>query len=335
MSAKFKVGIIGLGRMAKAAAFYFKKNPLIKRVGFIVSDKDARDADLLVGALAGDIGPRCLGLALKYRKSLLDLSDVDPPGYLKKKDAIDRAGILVIPGCGFSPGLTNFILGRELARTKGIESIEIKAGSLSKKACYYPFLWCFEDIVVEHTIPSYQLLGGRKKKLPVFSGLRKERFFGIPAESYYCASGFENILDKVRLKNCTCRVVRPQGFMQFFKFLESYRLLTKGSIQNTKKILEGAKEDNITLAEIDFLSKKSKVSWSMRASSRKNEALNSMQKITASVPAVIAEMLLKGAVNKRGLVFMEELALDAQVFERLLSGIRAKGIIINRLQQNR
>ncbi len=330
MDKKFKVGIIGLGRMAAACAFYFKKSPRVRAVSFIGPDRDARDADLLVGALAGEIGGRCLELALRYRKNLLDLSDVDPPGYLKKKAAIEKAGITVIPGCGFSPGLTNCILGRELAKLSGVKTVEVKAGSLSKKEHYYPFLWCFEDIVVEHTIPSYQLMGGIKKKFPVFDGYQKEEFFRIPAESYLCASGFENILDKAGVENCFCRVVRPAGFRDFFRFMQSYSLLDKDSILKTKAMLERVKEDNYTLAEIIFSSPRQRVSWRMRSFSRKQEELNSMQKITASVPSVMAEMLFAGAIPGKGLLFMEELGTDERIFNALVFGLRKKGIKITR-----
>lgn len=330
MSKKFKVGIIGLGRMAAACAFYLKKSPQVKAVAFIGPDVKVRDVDLLVGALAGAIGGQCLDLALRYRKNLLDLSDVDPPGYLKKMAAIKKAGITVIPGCGFSPGLTNCILGRELARLPGVKTVEVKAGSLSKKKHYYPFLWCFEDIVVEHTIPSYQLMGGIKKKFPVFDGYQKEEFFGIPAESYLCASGFENVLDKAGVENCFCRVVRPAGFRDFFRFMKSYSLLDKESILKTKAMLERAREDNYTLAEIAFSSARQRVTWQMRSFSRKNEALNSMQKITASVPAVMAEMLFAGSIARKGLLFMEELGTDERIFNTLICGLRKKGIRIAR-----
>lgn len=330
MSRKFKVGIIGNGRMGRAAAYYFTHSALVKKVCFIDSERETGSCDLLVGALAGGIGRRCLELAIKYRKNLVDLSDVDPPEYLKKESRIIKAGITVIPGCGFSPGLTNFVLGRELATLSKGSSVEIKAGSLSRQAHYYPFLWCFEDIVVEHTIDSYQLIDGAKKRFPVFAGYKKEKFLGIDSESYLCASGFENILDKAGVKNCFCRVVRPAGFMHFFRFLENYGLLRKGAITQTKEMLERRQEDNYTFAEINVTGGYRSVAWVMRTFSRRGERLNSMQKITAAVPAVVGEMLFKGGIRQKGLLFMEELAKLPAIFDALVSGVRAKGVTITR-----
>jgi len=315
--------ILGNGRIARAAAYYFKKNK-IGRISFLSADKEAAACGLLVGALPGALGERGLALALKYRKNLLDISDLDPPFYLAKKKEIEQAGITVIPGCGFSPGLVNFILGRELSLNNKLREIEVKAGSLSPKKYFFPFLWCFEDLVLEHQIPSSQIISGKKLKFAPFAGYQKEKFFGLEAESYFCASGFENILGKTGVENFKCRVVRPSGFMHFFNFLKSYSLL------QAKELLEAKKEDNFTLSEITISTGKKKIRWLLKSFSRKIEALNSMQKITASVPAVIGRLLLENKIKSKGILFMEELGRDKFLFNALLSGIKKEGVAVRR-----
>lgn len=320
---EFHIGILGNGRIARAAAYYLKKNKT-GRVRFLARAKDAAGCDLLIGALAGELGQQGLSLALKYKKNLLDISDIDPPFYLAKANQIKKAQITVIPGCGFSPGLVNFILGREISLAGKIKEIEVKAGSLSPKKYFFPFLWCFEDLILEHRIPSLQVISGKKVKLPAFAGYRREKFFGIEAESYFCASGFENIFEKARPRNFSCRVVRPLGFMNFLNFLKNYDLM------RMKEILEAKKEDNFTLAEITISAADKKIRWLLKSFSRKIEPLNSMQKITASVPAVTGKLLLEGRIKEKGLLFMEELGKDKALFGALLSGIKKEGIILNR-----
>ena len=147
MSSTKKILILGNGRIAGAVSFFCKKITGAS-VAFLHSDEDAANCDLIIGALAGELGEKGLNLALKYKKNLLDISDIDPPYYLKNKKAIKDAGIIVIPGCGFAPGLVNCILGRELTALKNIKSVEVKAGSLTKKRFLFPFLWCFEDLTL-------------------------------------------------------------------------------------------------------------------------------------------------------------------------------------------
>jgi saccharopine dehydrogenase-like NADP-dependent oxidoreductase len=348
MSKNPSVAIIGYGRIGRAVAYFLSRRQTIKSVGVIdpalkknhpvlprkvsriSSEKALAGYDLIIGCLPGDIGGGCLTLALKYRKNLIDISDVDPPGYLKKLKQIQRSGITVIPGCGFSPGLVNAIMGKEFSELKHLDSIEVKAGSLSPSGPCYPFLWCFEDIVLEHRIPSWQMVASRKRLVPAFAGFQPERFFGIPAESYYCASGFENLLDIYKPKNCIVRVVRPKGFYDFFRFMEGYGYLSGEKAEETKRFLESQRRDNITFAEITAHAPHRNIIWIIKAESRRNEPLNSMQKITASVPSAMAALLLKGMVPGKGLLFMDELGKDRDLFDALLSEVRRQGILVRK-----
>lgn len=337
---KTSIAIMGDGRIARACAWFLRSAGWAGRVDLVSPGADLRPYDLLIGALAGEIGEKCLAAALKYGINLIDISDVDPPGYLKRLNQINSAGITVIPGCGFSPGLVNFILGREFLGMEEIEFVEVSAGSLSPRARYYPFLWCFEDIVLEHRIPSQQIVKGKQESFPAFAGYRPERHFGIDAESYYCASGFENVLEKARRPRCdgkrraaplrdfVVRVVRPRGFREFFGFMENQGLLTKGNFMSTKAVLEAQRRDNITFARVVVKGGGVAHAWTVKTRSRKDEELNSMQKITASVPSVMARLLCEGTVGARGLLFMEDLARHEGLFKALLKGIKEKGVSI-------
>lgn len=330
MARKFNVSILGNGRIGEAILYYFKKNNIIGRVDFLTDEQQLKNYDLLIGALPGGIGLRCLELALKYRRHLIDISDVEPEYYLRKKKEAKRKGIVIIAGCGFCPGLVNFILGRELFSHGDINEVEIKAGSLSPKRFFFPFLWCFEDLILEHQIPSWQIISGRKTKLPPFCGYRKEKILGIEAESYFSASGFENLLNKINVKNLKCRVIRPYGFMAFFHFLQNQGFLKKENIRIVKGILENKKEDNFTLAEIMILAKNKKIVWQLRSFAKGREKFNSMQKITASVPAVIGKFLLEGRIRKKGILFMQDLAREKSIFTGLLKEVKKEGILIRR-----
>ena len=333
MRDRSNVVILGNGRIARAISCYLKKNrPGYKVTLLTKGDNEVKECALIIGALAGSLGQDCLKLALRYKKNLIDVSDLDPEFYLERKTRIEKSGITVIAGCGFSPGLVNLILGKELSLHPDIQEIEVKAGSLSPNKHFFPFLWCFEDLILEHQIPSWQIIKGKKKKLPPFAGLQKEKFFGIKAESYLCASGFENLLEKPELKSFQCRVVRPDGFMTFFNFLQNQGFLKKENLMLSKKILETRKEDNFTLSEIILLTKNKKIIWRLKSRSRKEEKLNSMQKITAAVPALIAKMLLDNKIKQSGLVFMEDLGRDKLIFDSVLSGLRREGIVISKHQ---
>ncbi len=331
MKIKFKAVIMGTGRIGQAVAYYLNHGPLAVEARFFRGGRQVRDCALIIGALPGELGQDCLNLALRYRKHLIDLSDIDPPFYLARKKEIAARGIIVIPGCGFSPGLVNCILGRELARNTAASEVEIKAGSLANRPHLYPFLWCFEDLVLEHQIPSRQILDNKKKKFGPFAGYRLERFFGRDAESYYCASGFENILKSALVRRLTYRVVRPRGFKDFFLYFQNYGFLRPEQIAASKARVESCRVDNLTFAQIVCVSAGRRITWLLKSSSGSREALNSMQKITASVPAVISRMIMAGDNFKPGLNFMEEYGRDEGIFQRLLKGVKRLGLVCTRV----
>ena len=100
----------------------------------------------------------------------------------------------------------------------------------------------------------------------------------------------------------------------------------------SKKILEARKQDNFTLSEIIISTKNKRIIWHLKSHSRKEEGLNSMQKITAAVPALIAKLLLDNKIKQPGLVFMENLGRDKLIFDSVLSGLRKEGIAISKHQ---
>ena len=61
---------------------------------------------------------------------------------------------------------------------------------------------------------------------------------------------------------------------------------------------------------------------------KKNERLNSMQKITATFPAVLTKILFEKGFTKKGLFFPEKLGEDEKLFKRILRQVK-KEIYIN------
>lgn len=329
MKKRYKILVLGDGRISRAIVYFCKKN-ISAEIKFLSRDNDAKDYDIFIAALPCELGEKGLELALKHKKPLLDISDLDPEFYLSRRSEIEKRGISVIPGCGFCPGLVNFILGHEVQPKTSVKAIEVKAGSLSYRKSYFPFLWCFEDLTLEHRIPSWQIISGKKVKFPAFAGYNQEKFFGIDAESYYSASGFENLLDSVNIDNFVCRVVRPKGFREFYSFLKNYPFLDKKNFLFTKSICEGEKEDNFSLAEVGIITGSKKTIWQMHSFSRKKDKLNSMQKITASVPAAVAKYILEKGLTRKGLIFMEDLAKEIPVFTAVINAVKKDGVILKR-----
>ena len=328
--------VVGNTRIGQAVKLYLKTCPGIGKIASLGDETEVDRFDILVGALAGDIGKQSLSLAIKHKKHLVDIADIEPEFYLDRRKRIDSAGITVVPCCGFSPGLLDLILGNETRHPENMESISIKAGTLCPEAFFFPFLWCFEDLIYAHRHGSRQKINHRFKTFSPFEGYAEEAFSGIRAETYFSQSGFDNLLDVYPVRDFTFRVIRPMGFSGFFRFLDQHGFLDKRRFEETKKVLEGRKKDNITLAEITIIRKNGQVRWQVKSEAKKNERLNSMQKITALPPALVAGEIAAGALSGRGLVFMETLGRDERFFKNMIRRIRQAGqVSIRRNEKQR
>lgn len=354
MATNKKILILGDGRVKEALTYYLKKNKIASEVNSISEDSGKKEweekikkHDILIGTLPGDRGEESLKAALEHKKDLIDIADVEPEFYKEREEKIKDAGIRVIPGCGFSPGITNFILGNEISKKQAddsssgdIRDIEVKVGSLSNKKFFFPFLWCFEDLFLEHQYPSYQIIKGHKTKSPSFGDYQEESFFGIEAETYFGQGELELLLNNLSVKNprsVKFRLIRPVGFFYFFKFLENHGFLYKNNLPVLKKILGSKKEDNFTIGEINISTEQENICWKTKVFSTKKEKLNSMQKYTGSFGAEICRLLIEKASKKLfskekegKLLFPEGIAKDNKIFEAIISNLKSEGIEFKR-----
>ncbi len=315
-----KIIILGKGRIGKAVKYYLKKLNLNVKVGFLNKHADVRNCDLIIAALPGDVCEIALKLALKYKKNLIDISDVEHNFYLKNKKKIEENNILVIPWSGFSPGLINFICGKEVKENK-VKEIEIMAGTLSPNKFLFPITWCFEDLIDLHRTKATLIENKKKTKLPAFSGYRKENIEGIESESYF-SEGLGTLPLYLKVPDMSERVLRPIGFHIFFRYLEDYGFLDKKNIDFTEKILESKKLDNLTYGEIKIKTNKKQIIWKTKTFSKKHEKLNSMQKITAIFPVLLVKEILEGNIVRKGLFFPEQLGQDENLFKKIISQIK-------------
>ncbi|MCP6718246.1 MAG: hypothetical protein KJI70_01710 [Patescibacteria group bacterium] len=316
-----KVLILGKGRIGKALIHYLRREKSKTKACFFNSEENVKNADLIISALPGDIGELGLKLALKHKKDFIDISDLDYEFYLENENKIKKAGILVIPFAGFSPGLINFICGRE-ARQNKVKQIEISAGSLSGQKNSFPFLWCFEDLIEGHQLEPILIKNGKKVKVKPFSDYKKQKIQGINSETYL-AEGLGSLIDNLKVKNMSYRIIRNLGFHEFFKSLNNKNLLKDENIGSTAKKLESKKQDNLTVGIIKIKTDKKQITWKMKSISKKNESLNSMQKITAIFPTVLAKEVLSKNISQKGLFFPEQLGQDNKgLFEKIISQIK-------------
>ena len=351
---KYQVLILGSGFIGRAIAEYMKNNGAVSNIvlfsnnekelkdakkeinsrkirivlGSILEKKVqllARQSDFIFNALPGKIGLRGIELAVKAGKNIIDVSDLDYKEYKHFDKEAQKKGIVIIPECGVSPGLGNLIIGAESKVLGNINSIEIQAGTLAPlRPHFFPVTWNVEDLILGHLLPATIIQEGKRKKLPPFSNYQKGLFKEVGEFETYIAEGLSTLPKTIEAKNMVYRVIRPVGFMNFFLYLKNHNLLDDFSKGEFKK------EDNATLLLVTITGKYKTVRWSVMSFAKKNEKLNSMQKITGLIPAAIFQSFFKGDIQQKGIVLMEKIGKDKKVFQETIKKLRERGIFIQR-----
>lgn len=337
MKKNLKILILGKGKIGQAIAYYLKKLKAAKKVAFFTKEKEVKNFDVLIGALPSEVAEKGLELALKYKKDLIDVSALPISFYSKFEKEILKKGIKVIPGCGFSPGLVNLIVGFESQNFEKINNIEIAAGTLSQNSdFFFPFTWCFEDLIEQHLYRASIIKNGKKINLPPFSGYRKEKLKEVGEFESYFVEEWNSLFYSLKPKNISFRVIRPIGFYHFFQYLKNYGFFRKENLPFVEKILTKRKEGNVTVAVIKISGirqkKKKEVIWKVFSFAKKEEKLNSMQKITALVPIIILNLISQNKIKDKGILFLEEIGKNKKLFGEIIKKIKNEKTIILKSQ---
>ena len=313
-----------------------KKFKAAKKVAFFSNERQIKDFDILIGALPSAVAEKGLKLALKYKKDLIDVSALPISFYLRHKKEILKKGIKVIPGCGFSPGLVNLICGFEWQNFDRIENIEIEAGTLPRGTnFFFPFTWCFEDLIEEHLEEASIIKNGKKINLLPFSGYKREKLKYIGEFESYFIEEWNSLFYTLKPKNLSFRVIRPIGFFHFFQYLKNYGFFKKENLSLVKNLLTKKIGDNATLALIKVSGlqqkKKKEVIWKIFSFAKKGEILNSMQKITALFPVIILNLLFQNKIKNKGILFIEEIGKNGTLFKEIFKELkREKSLTFSR-----
>lgn len=371
---KYRILILGSGSIGKAIAKYLADNEAVSNIALFSNNKKelqdakkdtgsrkirtvlgnifkkkvqpvAQEVDFIFNALPGKIALRGMKLALETRKNLIDVSDIDYAEYIGFHREAMRKSIMIIPECGFSPGLMNLVIGFETSNLQVTENIEVRAGTLAQdREYFFPVTWNVSDMIEEHLLKATLVKNRKRQSVPPFSGYQEERDKKVGIFETYFAEGLGSLPFTRQARNMSYRIIRPLGFAFFFQYLKNHGffedqpLFIQGKKISprayTETLLSRSKEDNIALLFVVLQGKKENVRkrivWKIFSSARKHDKLNSMQKITGLVPTAIFQSFLEGSIQHRGIISMEKIGRDKKVFWGTIRRLREQGISIQR-----
>lgn len=282
---------------------------------YCLENEAVSNPDLIVNALPGKVGFDALTMAVKAGKNVIDVSfwDYDQ----NKVDELDRlakkTGVTVLYDLGWSPGMTNILIGNALAELGDVESVDYYVGGLPQKGPYRS-PYCVEDslkFAADHTWE--------------YSKIRE------PLDQALC------VFERRSLPSiCNPHTYRPQDFYIWVESCRHIGLFKPENLPHTTEILrnEWAVDENyrdISYMDIYVRGKDKIIEYHMVDKYDEERQMTSMAKLTATTAVLGVGLLLKQPDGFRhGLNAPEEIGFGFG-WEWFNKGWKDAGITIEKL----
>ena len=309
-----------------------------------------RGVDVVVNASAAQISGNVVKAAIKNTVDVVDLTSGNYPleGELYKKTK--EAGITVIPGCGVDPGLADILAGRGIDSMDEVKEVYFACGGLPQNP--QPPL-------------NYKIVFGGKKmpirpgKVPVIvdgSIVEVDRYSEVEPvkingfedmETFY--DGYPSSLLKLCMEKGVQtfkgKTIRYKGFVDMIRLLLDVGILNEEPIlyQGQKVVpldfflelvypmvrFDPEKDRDVTILLVKVKGKKDDssmcVTYEMVDFYDEQKKITSMAKTTGYTAAIVAQMLSKGEISKKGIQWPVYI-IKGDLFTELIDGLKKRGI---------
>lgn len=374
--------VIGAGLMGPAAAYNAMIDPDVTRVTICDRDPGQLDAALarlaplpgsdkvhglqldladaaapthmaqhqaIVAALPSTAIPLGLGAALAAGVPWIDLTWPPADALPALRGQANALGVLVIPGCGLEPGLTE-IMARHLAeQLDQVDELHIKCGGIPitpNGPLGYKIVFGGRALPLRD-LPARVAEQGRLREVERYSGVERFHVAGVgEVEAWH--EGFMPWLlelDALRgLRLGTQKTVRWPGYAAKAAVLRELGLLSQAPVQvgdaavSPKAVVDavlyphvrmGEEDRDITVFQVAVSGQRrgQPASYVMEMVDRYDEVLGftSMARTTAFTGAIVARMVLRGEIRAAGWTTPEQ-AITGPLLQRLIAELAAAGI---------
>ncbi|MEM1538022.1 MAG: saccharopine dehydrogenase C-terminal domain-containing protein [Candidatus Nezhaarchaeales archaeon] len=301
----------------------------------------------LPGSLSFNVLRLCLSLGLK----VVDTS-FTPEDQLKLNDEAERTDSLLIPDCGFAPGLTNLLAGRIAASFNQVEELAIYVGGLPLKPLpplNYALTWSTEDLIEEYVREARIMVNGETRKVDPLSSIGSIHMEGVGSLEFFYSDGLRTLLKTLRnVKNMYEATLRYPGHLNAMLLLKRLGLLSDTPIEvdglqiRPKRFLAKLLEANlprdvedVVVMKVEAVGIKDglhvKERFIMIERFDAATGLTAMARVTGGFCAVIAKLVAEGTIKGRGVIPPELIGMDEQLYSRVMEGMVKAGIHVKKL----
>ena len=297
--------------------------------------KVLKDADVAVACLPHSLSLLTVKAAITSKCHLVDLVGSDFSEKLALHNEAQEAGVIIIPGCGVAPGITNFLAAQGIEMLDEAEEAVMTCGGIPKHPVpplWYQVVFRLESVLGLYTKPAIAVENGKLVKYPPLSGLEKilSLILGV-CETVITDAHSTAFMLKDKVKNLYEKTVRYPGHWEKMRVLSELGFLDADPTNSrwnhdyarafaekvlTPKMIGDSNED-ITVVRVEVSGvkdgKSTKYTWEMIDGYDHERNITSMAKTTALPAALMANWIAMGKITETGVVPIESLIIRETV----------------------
>jgi len=178
-------------------------------------------ADLVVGAVPGDMGLATVRAVLEAGRDIVDISFFPEDPFLLDELA-RQAGRVAVVDCGVAPGCDNIILGYLETQLDAIDAFTCYVGGLPTvrtrpweyKAPFSPI-----DVIAEYTRPARYRRRGEEIAMPALSEAELMDFPGVGTLEAFNTDGLRSLLTTMKVPDMIEKTLRYPGHIDRVRLL--------------------------------------------------------------------------------------------------------------------
>ena len=307
------------------------------------------DADLVIGALPGNIGFQVLKNVIEAGKNVIDISFM-PENALELDKRAKYKNVTAVIDCGIAPGISNMIIGYHNSNMK-VEQYECLVGGLPFERIWpweYKAMFSPADVIEEYVRPARYIKNGKQIVKQAFSDPEFVNFPKIGTLEAWNSDGLRTLLKTVNVPNMVEKTLRYPGTIEYLKVLResgffSYQPIEINGtkirpIDLTTKLLtplwELKKNDkDFTVMQCKVLGYENNIpsgyEYFIYDEYDSKTGLHSMARTTGFSCTAVADILINNKFTEKGIIPPETIAAKGDLFTRIINYLENRGITVN------
>ncbi|OGU59147.1 MAG: saccharopine dehydrogenase [Ignavibacteria bacterium GWF2_33_9] len=304
------------------------------------------DFDLVISAVPGFMGFNVVKEVIISKKNIVDISFFAEDS-LSLDEIAKENGVTAVVDCGVAPGMCNVLLGYHYKRMQ-INSYLCYVGGLpfvrdfpfQYKAPFSPI-----DVIEEYTRPARYVENSVEKVVEPLSDPEFLFFEGIGTLEAFNTDGIRTLIQTVKIPNIKEKTLRYPQHIEYIKVLKEAGFFSKEEIEIdgvkispvklTNKLLFDKWKLNPEEAEFTVMrvfiegnenNRITKYIYDLFDIYDVNTQTSSMARTTGYTATAVADLILKGEFNQKGIIPPEYLGFDENTFSSILDYLELRNI---------